>query len=304
MSDPYDVIIIGGGAAGLSAALVLGRARRRVVVVDAGSPRNAGAAHVHGFLSRDGVDPADVLAAGRAEVAGYGVEIKHDTVTGAYAKDGGFAAELAGGDRLEAPRIMLAVGTTDTVPDVPGLREGWAVDVLHCPYCHGHEVAGRRLAVLATHQGSAHQARLVRQWSDDVTLLTNDTADVDDAERTALGRRGIRVVDGVVEAIDRDAGTMTGVRLAGGEHVAAEVIFVIPRMDPPGRLVESLGLEVAETPMGPAVRAEDNGRTSVEGVWAAGNCVDPSAQVVTAASDGTVAGMDLNGDMIDEECGV
>ncbi|AWB92880.1 NAD(P)/FAD-dependent oxidoreductase [Aeromicrobium chenweiae] len=302
MQPTHDVIIIGGGAAGLSAALVLGAARRSVALVDAGAPRNAAAAHLHGFLSRDGADPAELLAVGRDEVRRYGVDLVEDTVTAALPKDGAFAVELAHGDPLVAPRIVLAVGTTDSLPNLPGLREGWGDDVLHCPYCHGHEVADRRIVILATHPGSAHQAHMVRQWSDDVTLLTNEVAELDADARAALERRGIRVVDGAVAQVDRADGALTGVRLTDGTRVPADALFLVPRMEPPSFLVERLDLATEDTPMGPAVRTHDNGRTNVAGVWAAGNCADPSAQVVTAASDGTLAGMDVNADMVDEDC--
>jgi thioredoxin reductase len=133
-STRYDVVVVGGGAAGLSGALVLGRARRRVVVVDAGSPRNAPAAHMQGFLSRDGMPPADFLAAGRAEVTAYGVELIEDQVVGV---ETGFAVRLASGQVLEARRLLIATGVRDELPDIPGARERWGRDLLHCPYCHG-----------------------------------------------------------------------------------------------------------------------------------------------------------------------
>ncbi|QGG42057.1 NAD(P)/FAD-dependent oxidoreductase [Aeromicrobium yanjiei] len=302
MQPTHEVIIVGGGAAGLSAALVLGAARRSVVVVDAGEPRNRAAAHLHGFLSRDGADPADVLATGRDEAARYGVEVVEDTVTAALPKDDAFTVELEGGRRLVAPRLVIAVGTADTLPDLPGLREGWGSDVLHCPYCHGHEVADSPLLILATHAGSAHQAHLLRQWSDDVTLLVNDVAALDEDAHATLRRRGIRVADGAVARIERaEDGALTGVQLADGTRVPANALFLVPDMEPPGVLVERLGLAMEDTPMGPAITTHDNGRTSVPGVWAAGNCTDPTAHLVTAASAGTLAGMDVNADIIDDE---
>ena len=169
----YDVVIVGGGAAGLSAALVLGRARRRVAVIDAGAPRNAPAAHMQGFLSRDGMPPAELLAAGRAEVTGYGVEIVNDQV---HAIEPGFVVRLAGGQVLTARRILVATGVGDELPDIPGVRERWGKDLLHCPYCHGWEVRDQPLGVLGTHPCRCMHAQLVRQWSDDVVYFahTND----------------------------------------------------------------------------------------------------------------------------------
>src|SRR5689334_19725548 len=161
--EQVDVAIIGGGPAGLSAALVLGRARRRVVVVDAGTPRNAPASHMQGFLSRDGTPPADLLRDARAEVRRYGVELVDDRVVDATA---GFALRLAGGRTLEARQVLLATGAVDDLPDLEGARERWGRDLLHCPYCHGWEVRDQAIGVL----GSVEHAHLLRQWTDDVVL--------------------------------------------------------------------------------------------------------------------------------------
>jgi thioredoxin reductase len=164
------VVVVGGGAAGLSAALVLGRARRRVAVVDAGAPRNAPAAHMQGFLSRDGMPPAELLAAGRAEVTRYGVELIEDRVVGI---DPGFFVRLAGGATLRARRLLVTTGVVDELPQIAGLRERWGRDLLHCPYCHGWEVRDQPLGVLGTQPGSVQHAQLVRQWSDDVVFFVH-----------------------------------------------------------------------------------------------------------------------------------
>ena len=195
----YDVVMVGGGAAGLSAALVLGRARRRVAVIDAGDPRNAPAAHMHGFLSRDGMPPADLLAAGRAEAAGYGVEFVAGHVVSI---EPGFAVTLEDGETLEARRLLIATGATDELPPIPGLRERWGRDFLHCPYCHGWEVRDQPLGVLGTGPGSVEHAQLIRQWTDDLIFFTHTHA-ITDAEREQLEARGIRVVDGEVRAAGR-----------------------------------------------------------------------------------------------------
>ena len=183
-TQSYDVVIVGGGAAGLSAALVLGRARRRVAVIDAGSPRNAPAAHMQGYLSRDGMPPAELLAAGRAEVVGYGVELISDTVARI---DPGFTIHLGGGRVLTARRILVATGIGDQIPDVPGIRERWGNDLLHCPYCHGWEVRDQPLGVLGTHPGAVLHAQLVRQWSDDVVFF----AQADEEAGSEFGMRFI-----------------------------------------------------------------------------------------------------------------
>src|SRR5690242_5246649 len=183
----YDVIIVGGGAAGLSAALVLGRARRRVAIVDAGAPRNAPAAHMQGFLSRDGMPPAELLAAGRAEVARYGVDLVADRVVGI---EPGFSVRLAGGRVLRARRILVTTGVHDRLPDIPGARQRWGLDLLHCPYCHGWEVRDQPLGVLGTQPGSVQHALLVRQWSEDVVFIAH-THPLTAADSTQLRARGI-----------------------------------------------------------------------------------------------------------------
>jgi thioredoxin reductase len=169
-NNSFDVLVVGGGAAGLSAALMLGRARRRVAVVDGGAPRNAPASHMHGFLSRDGMPPSDLLKAGREELAGYGVEIIEDSVT---RLDPGFTARLAGGRELTARRVLVATGVHDDLPDVPGLRESWGTDAVTCPYCHGYEVRDQPLGVLGTEPASVEHALLVRQWSPDVVYFAH-----------------------------------------------------------------------------------------------------------------------------------
>src|SRR5919197_239884 len=164
-SHKYDVAIVGGGAAGLSAALVLARARRRVVVLDAGSPRNAPTAHMHNFLSRDGMPPAELLEVGRAEIRGYGAEIVGATVVRLQSTSTAFEVVLDNGRTVAARRVLLATGLTDQLPDVPGVRERWGRDVLHCPYCHGWEFRDQPVGVLATGPRAVHQALLFRQWT-------------------------------------------------------------------------------------------------------------------------------------------
>jgi thioredoxin reductase len=190
----YDVLVVGGGAAGLSAALVLVRARRTVAVVDAGGPRNAPAAHMHGFLSRDGMPPRELLAAGRAEVVSYAGRLIDDTVVGI---EPGFQVWLANGSQLCARQVVVATGLRDELPDIPGVRERWGRDLLHCPYCHGYEVRDQPLGVLGGTPVAVQHALLVRQWSPDVILFPHTDA-LTLEQREHLTARGIRVVEGGV----------------------------------------------------------------------------------------------------------
>ncbi|MFI7462894.1 NAD(P)/FAD-dependent oxidoreductase [Nonomuraea sp. NPDC049646] len=290
----HDVVVVGAGAAGLSAALLLGRARRKVVVVDAGAPRNAPAAHMHGFLSRDGLPPATLLELGRAEIDRYGVRLVRGRVEEV---EPGFAVRLEGGPVLGARRLLVATGLYDELPAIPGVRERWGKDVLHCPYCHGHEVGGQALAVLGTHPGAVHQALLLRQWSDDVVLLAH-TLDLTPEDRDRLEARGVRVVEGPIDHLVVEDGRLRGVELADGQVLPRAAVFLFPRMVPQDQVLTALGC--AKDDAGWVV-TDRTGRTSVPGVWAAGNVVDPRAQVVTAAGMGSAAASAVNADLVDEE---
>jgi thioredoxin reductase len=294
-SMSYDVLIVGGGAAGLSAGLVLGRARRRVAVVDGGSPRNAPAAHMQGFLSRDGMPPAELLAAGRSEVSGYGVELIDGEVVGLQPA---FAAELAGGRVLGARRVLVATGVRDELPDLPGVRERWGKDLLHCPYCHGWEVRDQPIAVLGSRPDAVQHALLVRQWSDDVVFFAH-TLDLSFDALEQLQARGIQVVDGEVARLVVDGDALSGVELVDGRVIPRTAVFVRPVNVPHADgLLAGLGCEVDEAGF-PIV--DSTGRTSTAGVWAAGNVVDPRFQVITSAGAGSAAAIAINADLVRDD---
>jgi thioredoxin reductase len=295
----YDVVVIGGGAAGLSAALVLSRARRKVLVVDAGEPRNAPATHMHGYLSRDGIPPAELLATGRSEVRVYDGDIVAGSVT-ALVPDGqsGFWVLLAGGQRISARRLLVTTGLRDELPDTPGLRDRWARDVLHCPYCHGHEVRDQQLGVLGGTPGAVRYAQIVRQWTRDLVYFTPpDTLTT--AERTQLLARAIGVVEGTIEqVVIDDTDRLRGVQMHDGCVIPRDALFVPPRFVPNNFLLLGLGCDVDADGW---VAVDTTGRTSVPGVWAAGNVIDPRAQVITAAGAGSAAAIALNADLVDDD---
>ncbi len=294
-TDSYDVIVIGGGAAGLSAALVLGRARRHVAVIDSGEPRNAPAAHMQGYLSRDGMPPAELLEHGRKEAGGYGVEFVSGQVVSV---EHGFSLRLDNRAAMTARRLLVATGAVDVLPEIPGVRERWGRDFLHCPYCHGWEVRDRPLGVLSTGPGSVEHAHLLRQWSDDVVFFADDH-DLPAAERERLEARGIRVADGQVSRLVVEGDCLAGVALADGRIVGREALFMRPNMRPRGAdLFEQLGVHLDDLGF---VRVDTSGRTSVTGVWAAGNVANPRAQVITAAGEGSAAAIAINNDLVVEE---
>jgi thioredoxin reductase len=250
---------------------------------------------MQGFLSRDGTPPADLLRAARAEVGRYGVVILEDRVVDATA---GFTLRLAGGRSLTARRVVLATGAVDELPDVPGARERWGRDFLHCPYCHGWEVRDRPIGVLATGPGSVEHAQLLRQWSDDVVLFAH-MHPVTAEERAALAARGIAVVDGTVERLVIADDRLREVQLAGGRTVPRDALFIRPalRGHADGPAV-ALGCEMDPDGL---VRTDAAGRTSVPGVWAAGNAVNPRAQVITAAGEGSAVAIAINNDLVADD---
>nr|QLJ99097.1 NAD(P)/FAD-dependent oxidoreductase [Micromonospora carbonacea] len=305
MDGTYDVVVVGGGAAGLSGALALARARRSVLVVDDGQPRNAPAGHVHNYLTREGTPPAELMVAGRDEVTRYGGEIIAGRAEAASREGTGFVVTLDGGREVRARRLLVTTGLVDELPDLPGLAERWGRDVLHCPYCHGWEVRDRRIGVLATGPTAAHQADLWRQWSPDVLLLLHSaTLGPEEAER--LAAREITVVEGPVERVEVAGDTLTGVRLASGEIVALDAVVVAPRFTARAQVLESLGckpvdVEFGGQVIGSQVPADPTGATAVPGVWVAGNVADVRAQVIVAAAAGLAAGAAINADLVAEE---
>ncbi|HYJ68452.1 MAG TPA: NAD(P)/FAD-dependent oxidoreductase [Nocardioidaceae bacterium] len=303
MRDTYDVAVVGGGAAGLSGALMLARARRSVVVVDAGAPRNAPAAAVHGLLGRDGMPPSELLERGRAEVRSYGGHVVTGEVGSVTRADDGFAVALADGRRTLVRRLLVATGLVDELPDIPGLQDRWGRDVVHCPYCHGWEVRDRAIGVLATGPRSLHQALLFRQWSDDVTYFTHTMAQPTDEELERLAARGIDVVEGEVGSLEIVDDRLVGVRLRDDMLVDREVLAVAARMVPRAGFLSELGLRPEEHPGGfdEHLRADAMGRTDVPGVWVAGNVTDLAAQVGAAAAAGAMAAAQINADLVEED---
>ena len=306
-----DALVVGGGPAGLSAAVALARSLRSVLVVDAGRPRNATAAGVHNYLGREGAAPADLLADGRSTLTSYGGQVTPGEVTrlerlGQDPLQPWFRATLADGRQVDARRVVVASGLTDQLPEVPGLAERWGRDVLHCPYCHGYEARGTVIGVLSTTPMTAHQALLFRQLSDDVTVLTHTGPALGADDRARLEARGVRLVDGEVVEVLTTGDALSGVRLASGEVVPVTNLAVAAPAVARSGLLADLGVEVADFRMGDHVFgryavAEPTGATSAPGVYTAGNVSTLQAQVATSAAAGLMTGALVNGHLIEEE---
>jgi len=297
MND-FDVVVVGGGAAGLSAALVLSRARRKVLVVDSGTPRNAPAAHMHGFLSRDGLPPSELLAIGRDEVKGYGATIIEGAVTELVPYgDTGFLVLLADGQRISTRRLLVATGLRDELPTIPGLRDRWARDVLHCPYCHGWEVRDQQLGVLGGSPEAVRYAQIIRQWADDVVYFT-EPGTLTAAERSQLVARAIGIVEGNVKQVLADDDRLSGIEMEDGRVIPRHAMFVPPRFVPNNDLLVGLGCDIDDQGW---VTVDPTGHTSIPGVWVAGNLANPRAQVITAAGEGSAAAIAMNADLVEED---
>ncbi len=299
----FDVVVIGGGAAGLNGALMLARSRRSVVVIDSGAPRNTPAAGVHGLLGRDGMSPVELLERGRAEVRRYGGHVVAGNVHTVSREENAFAVSSADGRSVRARRLLVATGLVDELPDLPGLQARWGRDVLHCPYCHGWEVRDQAIGVLATGPRAVHQALLFRQLSADIILFQHMMSSMSDEEVEQLSARQIRVVVGEVASVQVNDDHLVGVRLTDGTAVSRDVLAVSPRMIARADFLAPLGLLVAEHPsgLGEHIPADAAGRTDVSGVWVAGNVTDIAAQVGAAAAAGALAAADINADLVAED---
>ncbi|MEV8338609.1 NAD(P)/FAD-dependent oxidoreductase [Leucobacter sp. NPDC077196] len=313
----WDAIVIGGGAAGLSAAQALGRSLRRTLVLDGGAPRNRFAAHMHNVLGLDGTPPLELLDRGRAEAEGYGVEFRaaqvravRDTVEGAGSPQpvgGSVSVELESGEVLTTRALVAATGVTDVLPEIAGLAERWGRSVLHCPYCHGWEVRGTRIAVVTTSPMGLHQAKLLRQWSDDVTVFTEGLVDAEgssvldaDTER-GLRARGVRLVPAPVEEVVGSGSQVSAVRTSDGQEFAIDAVFTGFAMVPQDGFLSELALDRSDTPMGAFIAVDTMQRTSHPRVWAAGNIVSPAATVPLVMGAGTMAGAAVNAALVDED---
>ncbi|BBB02063.1 putative oxidoreductase [Actinacidiphila reveromycinica] len=300
-----DVAVIGGSAAGLAAALQLARQRRGVVVVDDGTPRNAPAAHMHGYLGHEGATPGELTGIGRAEVRAHGGEVLTGRVVGVHRRDDGrFRLDLTGGHTLVARRVLAATGLSDELPPIDGVAEQWGRGVVHCPFCHGFEVRDQRLVQIVTHPLGLHPTPLFRHLTDRLTVVLHDPTGLDDDAVEALAASGVPVERSeVVRVLTGPDGEVSGVELAGGRVLEADAVVVGPRFRARAEVLAGVGLAAAPHPTGAgdALTVDPRGETSVPGVYAAGNLTDPSAQVLPSAARGSQVGAMIAFDLAEED---
>ncbi|OZI38334.1 thioredoxin reductase [Bordetella genomosp. 10] len=286
----HDVIVIGGSYAGMAAALQLLRARRSVLVIDAGERRNRFASHSHGFLGQDGVPPGDIAANARRQLEAYPtlawLEGRVEAVTGRVDE---FTVTTGDGGSHRGRRILLAAGVIDRLPAVAGLAERWGKAVFHCPYCHGYELGQGRIGIVGNGPMSVHQAELLTDWGD-VTLLVNGAVELSQEARSALARRGVSIEDALIDRIEGHA----DVALADGRRLRFAGLFTATRTSPSDSLAEATGCALEETPMGSQVRTDAENKTSVTGIFACGDVARAPHSVSLAVGNGAMAGAQVH----------
>lgn len=288
----YDALVVGGGPAGLSAALLLGRSRRSVLVCDGGEPRNQPAAFAHSFLTRDGVPPAELRAIAVEQMAAYPrVELAQVTVVSLAGAEGEFFASLSDGREISARIVIFATGVRDALPSIPGLAELWGSGVIHCPYCDGWERQDEPLALLQNDEHSAWSSVFHRQWSRDFALFTNGPAVLTEAERAELSAKGVAIHEGTIERLER---TENGVKVvfSHGGSLTRRAIFVRPAQEPRTELARSLGCAIVQDdPARPLIQIDHLGRTTVPGVLACGDVAIPMQHLAEVVGSGSTAGV-------------
>lgn len=286
-----DVIIIGGSFAGLTAAMQLGRARRKVTVLDTGLNRNRYAANAHNILGHDGTPPGDLLSAARKQVAHYPtVKLVSGKAVSIAGEPDNFVVTTAEGETISGRRIVLSYGIVDEFPAIPGFAESWGNTVIHCPFCHGYEVAGTRWGVLYSSPMSLHMPLLYANWTDDITLILDGHGIVEE-ERSKLEKRGVKIIDGKLASIKHQAGRISGVTMEDGAGIALGALYAHPRNRPSADLHLQLGLDMADTPTGSMVVVGDMQATSRPGIYAAGDLTTGMHSVTFASNSGSLAAM-------------
>jgi thioredoxin reductase len=298
----YDAIVIGGSFAGLTSALQLARARRKVLVIDAGLPRNRFASESHGVLGHDGKAPGELLREAREQLLAYpNASIFNCTATRVERKGGEFVVEAEGGARwFTGRRLLLATGVTDVLPELPGLAERWGHSAIHCPYCHGYEIGGGPVGVLGSGPMSFHQALMFADWGE-VTLFTQGIVELGSEERAQLARRKVAVEPVAVAALEGEAPARSGVRLADGRFLPVKALLLSAKVRQTSPIAAELGCVYDETPFGQMLRTDELKLTTVAGVFAAGDHARMNPSIVFASADGAMAGVALHRSLIMEE---
>ena len=294
----YDVIIIGGGAAGLNAALVLGRCRRSVLVFDSNQRRNAVSHALHGFLSRDGMPPQELLRIGREQLLPYGVEIIDTEISNAQQRDTIFEVTTAQGQVFKSRKLLLATGIIDNLPELTGFHEFYGVSAFHCPYCDGWESRDKRIVAYAKGKQVADYALTLRPYSADLVLCTNGPCDLDADERARLVRNGIPLVEKQVDRLEGTNGQLTRIVFADGEVMERDVLFFHLGQKQRSQLAAQLGCKVSDEG---GVQADPDCTTKIPGLFIAGDATRDVQQLIVAAAEGVKAAFAVNIELRNED---
>ena len=297
--NSFDVIIVGGSYAGLSAAMVLGRSLRTVLVIDSGKPCNRQTPHSHNFLTRDGDTPAQITAIAKEQVLHYSsVSFLADLATKSYSDSGGFVVETASGQRFNSRKLILATGVEDVMPPISGFAECWGRSVLHCPYCHGYEVHGQRLGILANGDVAYEMVLHIRHWSPNLTLFTNGTAILTSDQQQVINQLNVPIIETEVAAIEHENGQLTNLRFVDESAYTLDAIFSRVLFRQHSDLANQLGCDLAESGL---IKASEFGQTNVASVFAAGDASSSMRQVSLAVTKGNLAGIWINRELIEED---
>jgi thioredoxin reductase len=296
--DPYDVVVIGGGPAGLSAALVLGRCRRRVLVLDAGNPRNIASHGVHGFITREGTLPVELLSMAKEELKSYPVEVREATVMSVEGCDGAFTATLLDGTHVAGRKVLLATGVVDKLPKVEGVQKFYGKSVHHCPYCDGWEHSNGRIAVYARGKSAVGLALKMKGWSEDIVVVTDGPSRLNAEERARLAKYDVRVVEKKIKRLDGDPPQMKQIIFDDGSCLERTSMFFGTGNTQRSALFQQLGCEVSRKG---ALKTRDKQRSNIDGVFVAGDAAEDSQYVIIAAAHGARAAMAINNDLLEEE---
>jgi thioredoxin reductase len=295
-----DVVVVGGGPAGLQAALVLGRARRTVVLIDGGNPRNRDAVAVHNLCGQEGVEPGHLMARGRQDASRYGVEIVPGEVVESVQEGARRVVRTASGDLLLARALVLASGIVEDLPAVDGLATLWGRDVVSCPYCHGWEARDKAVAVLGTGPRAWRQVLLMRRYTEDLVVLGDGPAGLDDHQLEYVRRAGIEVREQPVARVRAADGHLAGIEFADGTLLARDVLFVATTRRQPSGLAAAMGCAIG----GPGITTDPEGRTSIPGVWAAGSATDPTLTIAGSLGHATRVAIAINDAFVDEDVAI
>lgn len=294
--DSFDVIIIGGSYAGLSAALALGRSIRRVLILDSGQPCNRQTPHSHNFLTQDGSTPAAFAAQARAQVLAYPtVQLRSEAAVAATGTDNDFEVTTASGAVVRGRKLLFATGVRDLLPAIPGFAESWGISVIHCPYCHGYEYRNQPTGILADGDTALEMSRLIRNWTDTLTVFTNGASSIQPEHRQQLAARNIRIEEAPVQQIIHEAGYLTHLLLTDGSQPSLTALYARPAFEQHCTLPQALGCTRTEAGY---LAVDELQKTSVGGIYAAGDATTMMRAVGVAVAAGMKAGAFLNHELL------